>query len=160
MKYTFPEWVDCCAVSQPYDYNVVNNAVRYGFFLNIMFGSWTSYMGDELYEPLSNYIKEIQRIREDLKDTIYMGEYLDTLDAAVEVSEDMRYGVHRNTGSGERAVVAVNFDTEPHELCVKSFEGNTNGSVYVYEPFKKREEGRLPLNLAIPGERLAIVVEK
>ena len=39
MKYTFPEWVDCCTVFQPYDYNVVNNAVRYGFFLNIAFGN-------------------------------------------------------------------------------------------------------------------------
>ena len=160
MKYTFPEWVDSCTVYQPYDYNVVNNAVRYGFFLHIAFGNWTSYMGDELYKPLSNYIKEIQRLRGDLKDTIYMGEYLDNLEADVEVPEDMRYGVHRNTESGKRAVVAINFDTEPHDLSVMSFEGNTGGSVYIYEPFKERVEGRLPLSLVVPGERLAIVVEK
>ena len=160
MKYTFPEWVDSCAIFQPYDYNVVNNAVRYGFYLHIAFRNWTSHMGDELYKPLSSYIKEVQRIREELKETIYMGEYLDNLEADVEVSEDMRYGVHRNTESGQRAVVAINFDTEPHDLSVMSFEGNTGGSVYIYEPFKERVEGRLPLSLVVPGERLAIVVEK
>ena len=159
MKYTFPQWVDSCAVFQPYDYNVVNNAVRYGFFLHIAFGNWTSYMGDDLYKPLSSYIKEIQRIREELKETIYMGEYLDHLEADVEVTQDMRYGVHRNTESGQRAVVVVNFDAEPHELSLKSFHGNTAGSVYVYAPFKQRAEEKLPVTVSIPGERLAIVIE-
>jgi hypothetical protein len=57
-------------------------------------------------------------------------------------------------------VVAINFDNEPHDLSVRSFEGNTGGSVYIHEPFKERVEGRLPLSLVVPGERLAIVVEK
>lgn len=29
-KYTFPQWKPCLAVDQPFDYNVVNNAIRYG----------------------------------------------------------------------------------------------------------------------------------
>ena len=70
MKYTFPEWVDSCAIFQPYNYNVVNNAVRYGFYLHIAFGNWTSYMGDDLYKPLSTYIEEVQRIRKEFKDRV------------------------------------------------------------------------------------------
>ena len=159
-KYTFPEWVGTCTVFQPYDYNIVNNAVRYGSFVHVAFGNWTAYMGDELFKPLSNYIREVQRIREELKETIYMGEFLDNLEAVVEVSDDMRYGVHRNTGSGKRAVVAINFDADPHDLAVNSFGGNTDGSVYIYEPFKDRMEAKLPLKMPVAGERLAIVVEK
>ena len=159
-KYTFPEWVGTCTVFQPYDYNVVNNAVRFGSFLHIALANWTSYMGDPLFEPLSDYIAEIQRMREELRETIYMGEYLDDLQAEVRVSNDMRYAVHRNTGSGKRAVVAVNFNAEPQNLTVSSFDGNEGGQVYIYEPFKDRVEGKLPLSVPVPGERLAIVVEK
>jgi hypothetical protein len=95
-----------------------------------------------------------------LKDYIYMGEYLDTTQAQVEGPSNTRYGVHRNTINGKRAVVVVNFAAEPREITVKSFDGNSNGEVRLYEPFGKPQSGRLPVKLTIPTERFVVVVEE
>ena len=161
MRYTFPEWVDSYAVRQPYDYNIVNNAVRYGFCLNIAPGKFTSFMGDPLYRPLCTYIREVQRIRKSLKDTIWLGEYLDTLEAVVDgPAADTRYCVYRNPQSGKRAAVLVNFAAAPREVTIRSFSGNPGGPVRLYQPFKEQASGRLPLTIRIPAERFVIVVEE
>ena len=164
VHYTFPEWVDAYTVTQPYDYNVVNNAVRRGACLNIALANFTGYMGDPLYQPLSNYIKEIQRIRRELKDTIWMGEYLHTLGVEIDASGDdmthLRHGVFRNPQSGKHAVVFVNFSADPRRVSVKSFEANVGGPVRIYRPFEEVESVNLPLNLTLPLKGLAIIVEE
>ena len=163
LHYTFPEWVDAYTITQPYDYNVVNNAVRRGACLNIALANFTGYMGDPLYEPLSSYIKEIQRIRGELKDTIWMGEYLDTLEVEIEapwqILASLRHGVFRNPQTGKRAVVFANFSADTHQVSVKSFAGNSNGQIRVYRPFENVEHTNLPLTLSLPLKGLAIVVE-
>src|SRR5712692_4193361 len=62
MKYTFPEFMATFAVVQPWDYNNVNNAIRYGY---------------------QAYVAEVLRIRDELKETVFLGEFLDMLEVSV-----------------------------------------------------------------------------
>jgi hypothetical protein len=112
------------------------------------------------FRPLANYIKEAIRLRQSLKDTIYSGEFLDTLEASVESAGHMGYGVFRNTSTGKRACVLVNYDRDPREVSLKSFEGDRSGAVEVNQPFASPSRRKLPVALRIPGERFAVVIER
>lgn len=158
-KFTFPQWVPAIAVNQPYDFNVVNNAVRFGYQLLIGPAHYTASMQHKPMRKLSAYIGEILRIREELKDTVFLGEFLDILQVYVEAPEDIKFSVHRNPGTGKRACVLVNFGDVSHQALV-SFEGNSGGAVRIYQPFEKVRLGKLPSDVLLPSERLAIVVEE
>ena len=158
MKYTFPEYLPTLAVVQPWDYTNVNNAVRYGYQILAGPARYSVSMGDEQSRPIAEYLREVIRIREDLKDTLFFGEFLDTREASVEASDPIRHSVHRNTETGRRACVLANLGTDPSEAIVV-FQGNDSGKVAIHEPFKSTRHETLPLKLTVPGERLAIVVE-
>jgi hypothetical protein len=158
-KYTFPRWLPTLAVTQPFDYNVVNNAVRFGYELFIGPAHYTASMRHEPMRPLSAYIREILRIREALKETIFFGDFLDTLETRVQGSVDMRYSTHKNPATGKRACILVNFGVVPGEATVE-FEGKGRGMARVYRPFEQEARAELPAVVTIPPERLAIVVEE
>ncbi|MFH1008576.1 MAG: DUF6259 domain-containing protein [Candidatus Latescibacterota bacterium] len=158
-KFTFPEWLPAIAITQPYDYNVVNTAVRFGYQLLIGPAHYTASMQDGPMRPLSTYIREILRMREELKDTIFMGEFLDTLETHVQGHERIRFSTHRNPRTGKRACVLVNFGETPHRASV-SFAGNLAGTARIHRPFEKVRSRKFPVTLTIPAERLAIVLEE
>ncbi len=72
----------------------------------------------------------------------------------------MGYSVFRNTETGKRAWVAVNYDIAPRKTSLLSFEGNTQGTVRVYQPYSEAKNLKLPVSLTLPAERLVIVVEE
>lgn len=158
MKYTFPEFLPTFAVAQPWDYVNVNRAVQYGYQLLVGPVRYSASMADEQSRPLSDYIRETLRIREELKDTIFLGDFLDDQEVAVETAENLTYKTHRNPTTGRRACVLVNQGTGPLETRV-AFEGSTGGSACIYQPFAAVETRGLPADVSIPGERLAVVVE-
>lgn len=160
LKYTFPYvYLPTMAVTQPYDYTPVNNALRYGYQIFVGPGNYVETMDFPPFRPLANYIKEAIRLRQGLKDTIYSGEFLDTLEASVTSAGTVGYGVFRNTSTGKRACVLVNYDREPHEASVR-FDGNTSGAVEVYQPFADASHRQLPVTVRVPGERFAVVREE
>ena len=116
LKYTFPEWFPGLVVPQPFDFTPVNNAVRYGY--QIFLGPGNYIAPDSMAYPpmrqLSNYVREVLRILESVKDTICFGEFLDTLLVEFEGPEEMRYSMFRNPKTGKRACVVVNF-VEPRK---------------------------------------------
>ena len=161
LKYTFPQvYLPTMSVTQPYDYTAVNNALRYGYQIFAGPGNYTEPMDYPPFRPLANYIKEAIRLRQSLKDTIYSGEFLDTLEASVESAGHTGYGVFRNTSTGKRACVLVNYDRDPREVSLKSFDGDTSGAVEVHQPFASPSSRKLPVTLRIPGERFAVVIER
>jgi hypothetical protein len=161
LKYTFPMvYLPTMSVTQPYDYTAVNNAVRYGYQIFVGPGNYTEPMDYPPFRPLANYIREVIHLRQSLQDTIYFGEFLDTLQAKVNSAGHTGYGVFRNPNTGKRACVLVNYDREPRQASLESFDGNSMGAVKLYQPFAGAGSRKLPASVQIAGERFAVIVEE
>ena len=158
-KYTFPQWMPSIVVWQPFDYNVVNNALRFGYQLYVTPATHLASMADPPARQLSAYIREILRLREELKDTIYLGEFLDVLEVQVEAHADIKFNTFRNPKTGKRACVLVNFGEGDHEASV-AFSGNGQSAVRIYQPFKEPKSVQAPVSVKIPPERPVIAVEE
>jgi len=145
-------------VVQPYDFNVVNNATRFGYQIMVGAARFSKSMQDRPMRPLSKYIREVLRIREELEDTIYYGEFLDKLEATVETHDDVRWNTHRNPDTGRRACVLANLGHEPRQATVR-FDGDSR-PVTVHVPFKEVVKATQPAAITIKPRQLAIVVEE
>lgn len=159
MKYTFPEFLPTFAVVQPWDYNNVNNAIRYGYQLIVGPVRYSCSIADQQSRPIATYIAEALRIRAELQETIFFSEFLDTLEVSVVGSEPLKFNSHRNRKTGKRACVVVNQSEAPLEATVR-FDGNAHGPVLLYQPFVPVTQTTLPVTVAVPGERFVIVVEQ
>jgi len=159
LKFTFPEWMPMMPVVQPYAWNVVNNATRYGYQVMVGAARFSRSMQDPPMRPLSQYIAEVLRIREELVDFIQFGEFLDTQDARVEAHEDVRFNVHRHRESGKRACVIVNLGLKDRPVKLR-LKGNHKGRVELHAPFKKKKPANLPLQVKLPPRGLLIAVEQ
>jgi hypothetical protein len=159
LKYAFPQWLPMTAVCQPYDYSDVNNAVRHGYQILVGPARYTASMEDEPMRPLSAYIAEVTRIREELKDTVFQGEFLDSRGSHVEGPLELRYNTHRNPRTGKRACIVVNFGEVTSEARVY-FEGHGGDRARVYQPFAETRTDALPATVEIPAEQVAVVVEE
>ncbi|HEV8634931.1 MAG TPA: DUF6259 domain-containing protein [Chloroflexota bacterium] len=157
MKYAFPEFMAMFPVVQPWDYNNANNAIRYGYQLLLGPVRYSASMADEQMRPIATYVAELLRIRRELEDTIFLGEFLDVLEVTVAPHPHLKFNTHRNPRTGQRACVLVNQAETPVETTL-SFEG-VSGPLLVYEPFAEVRRATSPAALSVPGERLAIVVE-
>lgn len=157
LRYTFSQWTPMMPVVQPYDYNVVNNATRFGYQILVGTARYSRSMQDEPMRPLSRYIQEVLRIREELEDTIYYGQFLDQLEAAVDSHGDVRWNTHRNPDTGQRACVLANFGHEAREVAVQ-FEGDS-GPVRIHVPFEETAVTTQPAAVTIQPRQLAIVIE-
>lgn len=83
LRYAFPEWTACQHVGAPRDFNGVNAALLLGAVLCVEPECYQSSLANPLYEDLAGYIREAERIRGELRDTIFLGDYLDTLEATI-----------------------------------------------------------------------------
>lgn len=156
-KRTFPQWLPTLAVSQPYDFNVVNNAVRLGYQLLVGPAHYTRSLSDPPMRRLGEYIRDIQRLRTDLADVIFFGEYLAGAGAETRGGPGVRYAVHRDPRTGVRACVAINL--EPVEArCSVAFAEPTPRTVTVHRPGEAPVGVKHPATLELPAEGLAVVV--
>ncbi len=159
MKYTFPEFMPIFPVVQPWDYNNVNNAIRYGYQILVGPVRYSASMADDQMKEISAYVAEVLRIREELNETIFLGGFLDVLEVSVSQHAHLKYNTHRNPRTGKRACVLVNQGMEPLDTSVE-FEGSGRQQLQIHRPFEPVEWGSSPLGLSIPGERLVVVVEQ
>jgi hypothetical protein len=159
LKYTFPEFLPNFAIVACHDYNAVNSNLRYGYQMLIGPIRWSESLDDPQMPELARYIKEALRIREELKDTIFLGEFLDNLEATVAPRPSLRWNTHRNPTTARRACVLVNHGAGPLSTIVR-FEGNAKGPVAIYRPFQKVVHTHLPAKATIAPERFAVVVEE
>ena len=160
-KRTFPEWTAVQGVNMAFGYIPVNNGVRLGRQLLIGPNHWTRSMGSEGWRSLSAYIGEINRIREALKETIYLGEYLGDEQIQLEkpANPHFAYSVFRNTRTGRRACILVNNGSLPSRCKVRAFDGSKSGEVEVHQPFAPTRRTTLPVEVMIPNESIVVVVE-
>ena len=163
MKDTFPQWMPTGSVNQPFSYNVVNLLVWQGYAMLVGPGHYTTSMGDPLWRPLSTYIKEVQRIRQNLKDMLFLGERLET--EAVVVGgpfaehEDARWSTFRDSKTGKRACVLVNLSDESLEADSVALADNADGVVLMCQPFEPDQTTRFPVTIIIPPERFVVLAE-
>jgi len=61
MKYTFPEFMPIFPVVQPWDYNNVNNAIRYGYQILVGPVRYSASMADDQMREISAYVAEVLR---------------------------------------------------------------------------------------------------
>jgi len=89
-RYVFPEWTSCMHVSAPRDFRSINGAVLTGSVICIEPDTYQGSLDQPIYHDLAKYIQEVERIRKELLDIIFLGKYYDGLDASVlEVVEDV-----------------------------------------------------------------------
>jgi hypothetical protein len=159
MKFTFPEFFPTFTVAQPWDYVNVNRAIQYGYQLLVGPVRYSASLADPQYGLLSAYIRESLRIREELKDTILFGEFLDDRETRVTVAEHLTFKTHRNPATGRRACVLVSHGPTPLRTSV-AFDGNDAGQAEIQQPFAKAQAYTLSSAMEIPPERFLIVVEQ
>ena len=164
MKDTFPQWTPTGPVNQPFSYNVVNLLVWQGCAMLVGPGHYTASMGDPLWRSLSAYIGEVQRIRQSLKDALFLGELLETevltVGGPFAEHEDARWSTFRDNKTGKRACVLVNMGEEPLEAESVALADNADGEIVVCEPFEPDRTARFPMAITIPPERLVVLAEK
>lgn len=87
LKYVFPEWTTCAHIGEPYDFNGVNSAVMTGAVICVEPGAYQQSLGAPIFRKLAEYIKEVERIRCELTDFIFLGDCFDRLGAEISVVE-------------------------------------------------------------------------
>ena len=172
LRYVFPEWTSCLHVASPYEFNGVNSAVMTGAVICVEPGSYQESLGSAAYKQLGDYIREVQRIRGALADTIFLGEYLDMQGAFVqEVKENagtgpkytpstsgaLLYRVHRNPKTGQRAIVVANTWRDERKY-LWGVPGEDGVSAEVHAPFEPVKTVSSADALSIPAERVQVLV--
>jgi len=87
LRYVFPEWAGCQHVNKALDFEAINAAVMTGSVICMEPFNYQGSMDHPIYRTLSGYLQEVERIREELQDIIFLGEYCDNLYATVTPAE-------------------------------------------------------------------------
>ncbi len=83
LRYVFPEWTSCQHISTPLSYNFINGAVLTGSVLCVEPNTYMDTLANPMWKTTAEYIMEVERIRKELADTIFLGKYYDTAGASV-----------------------------------------------------------------------------
>ncbi len=131
LRYLFPEWTSCVHVSSPQDYNNVNGAALTGAVICLEPDNYQASLAKPLYRDLAQYVQDVERIRGELKETVFLGKYYDTLGTSITEVEAKEttdpqaiqpgkpshsghivYRVHGKWEGDRRCIVVANFSSE------------------------------------------------
>ena len=87
LRYVFPEWTAVQHVSTPRDFRGINGAVLTGAVICVEPKSYQGTLADPLYRDLARYVREIERIRQELASFIFLGNFYDNQGAIVTEAE-------------------------------------------------------------------------
>ena len=158
-KAAFPEWIPTMAIEQPFDYNLANSAIRFGYALLVAPGHFTASMHDPLWQPLSRYIQELERLRRGLHDIIFRGQFQDRAGVRIDVAPPLAFSVHARPDDGRRACIMVNPGTKADQAVLAEFRDAATPVVRIYRPFADPVDAECPITLDIPGNSLVIALE-
>ena len=119
LRYVFPEWTAAQHIGAPRDFRGVNGAVMNGAVICVEPKNYMGSLADPLYRDLAEYIREVERIRAELAEIVFLGKYLDELGAEVVDSgrpspaKALYYAVHEHAKNGRRAIVVANDSAKP-----------------------------------------------
>jgi hypothetical protein len=159
-KHIFPELVETVGLYQPYDYAGVNDAVRNGYAVMVAPFHFNRTMDAEAWRGLAEYIREVKRIRDELAESVFFGEYLGASQVRFgDAKPAVDYAAYRNRQSGKLACVLTHRRSVPQTVTLAGLGSRSTGSVRVFRPFQPATTVGLPAGVVIQPERLAIVVE-
>lgn len=159
LKYTFPEWTSTIFAESPFDFNIMNNGMRYGFVWAMAPRHYSASLDEAVTRPLSNYVAELIRIRKKYADILFTGRFMDTIGATVQCGENSRFSVFESFNDTTRkAVVVVNFGNEEDNVEV-NIEGIQGGKAELCIPFQKDTTVQLPAKIKLPARTCAVVVQ-
>ena len=156
LRYTFPEWTSTIFAENPGDFNVMNNGMRYGLVWALAPRHYNDSMDEPLTRPLSEYVRELIRIRGKYKDVLFQGRFLDTGGAELKAGPNVRYSVFEGLEKAGKAVVVVNYGNEPAEAEVNWADGQKT-AVEVLQPFRANRQDVLPVKMTLPPRTCAVV---
>ncbi len=163
-RYLFPEWTSCQHVSRPQDFNHINQAVRTGQVLCVEPETYQGSLQQPLYRGLANYIKEVERLRNELHDLIFYARYFDDQGAEVTLlggreGEVLPFGVHGHFSKEQRSIVVLNDSQETKNYRWK-FTHTPVRQARLYQPFTPSRLIDPADTLEIKAEGLHIIVEQ
>jgi hypothetical protein len=161
-KRIFPELVETVGLYQPFDFAGVNDAVRNGYAVMVAPYHFNRSMDAEAWRGLSQYIREVKRIRDELAESVFFGEYLGASEAHLvpaEAARAVEYATFRSRRDGKLACVLTHRGAAAASVVVRTLGRRDRGPVRIYRPFQPVEAADLPAKLSLPPERFAIVVE-
>lgn len=141
LRYVFPEWTAVQHVGTPRDFRGVNGAVLTGAVICVEPGCYQRPMTDPLYRDLANYIREVERIRRELADIIFLGSYHDNQGAEVtavgagNAQSAIAFAVHGEKQTDRRAIVVANTGFVPCSYRWR-FTHRAVRKAKRYEPFQ------------------------
>ena len=164
LKYVFPEWASCQHVTIPRDFQSVNAGVMTGSVLCMEPEIYQGTLDQPLYHELANYIKEIERIRKELSDIIFLGDYLDNQDAKVnavneKLSNALHFKVWRNPKTDQYAIIIANESSDAIQLNWEFTDKNIK-QVMLYEPFREPVVVKRGTPITIKAQGVQILIEK
>lgn len=192
LRYVFPEWTSCQHVSEPFDFQKVNGAVLTGSVIVIEPDSYQGSLGQPLYAALAKYLKQVDAIREELAEIIFLGKYHDCLGAEIDLesgqstgggvlqlggevmipgaaatggaldaeeSGPLRYRVHEDAKTGQRAITLANTTAETASYRWR-FTHRDVTKARLYAPGDATRTVTASETLTIAPEGLHVIVEE
>jgi hypothetical protein len=158
LKYTFPEWTSTIFAENPFDFNIMNNGMRYGLVWAMAPRHYTSSLDESVTQPLSRYVAELIRIRKKHADILFTGRFMDTYGASVKCGMNSRYSVFEAMNDKTRkAIVVVNFNNQEDEMEV-NISDLMGGKAELLIPFQNNRIIELPSKIKVPPRTCAVVV--
>ncbi|MGB7266495.1 MAG: hypothetical protein WBC92_13340, partial [Terracidiphilus sp.] len=167
LRYVFPEWTAVQHVSMPRDFRGINGAVLTGAVICVEPSSYQGTLADPLYGDLARYLREIERIRQELAPFIFLGKFYDNQDAQVDAAEgqqsnplssDVLFAVHGDSAGQRRVIVVVNNSSAARKYDWK-FTHRQVEKAKLYVPFEGVKEVGSADPLEIKGPGLHILLE-
>jgi len=159
LRYSFPEWTSTIFAENPFDFNIMNNGMRYGLVWALAPRHYNTSMDDEVFKPLSAYVSELIRIRKKYEEILFLGIFKDTIGVHVKCGINSRYSVFENKSATKKAVVLVNFDNKEDSFEVSLL----NSAKKQYElliPFQKDRILNENEKVKVPARTCAVIIEK
>lgn len=158
----FPEMVETRAITSPYDYLGVNNAVRLSQVGLVGPLNYSRSVGWEPWNGLATYLREVTRIQGDLSEAVFLGEVLghDQVELEHEPGPGVEYSVSRSPKTGMHVCILTNSGRADQVQAIRAFAGNAGRAVRVHTPFSLPRDALLPVKVIVPAERIVFVEER
>jgi len=157
LRYVFPEWTACQHIFTARDFHGVNGAVLTGGVICVEPEMYRSTLANPLWRDMAKYVQEVERIRHELADIIFLGIYHDNLGATIS-SDKLLFRVHEDRATGRRAITVVNPTDKPLTYRWKFLHSDVKRAT-LYAPFQTPRKVSNATPLHIKGEGLHILVK-
>ncbi|NLP11229.1 hypothetical protein GX408_12610 [bacterium] len=163
-RFVFPEWTSCQHIARPQDFNGINYAVLSGQVICVEPECYQGSLKQPLYHDLANYIKEVERLRDELHSLIFYARYFDNQEGRItpvnpEAQNKLQYRMHGHFHNGQRALVVINTSAEPVQYAW-AFTHQKVAQALLYQPFVPQRKIRIDELLEIKPYGLQILVER